>query len=91
MGLGRELASSYRQPQLTSNSGINFVTVLMNELDLDIQGAADHVGEVCVGLLSQYERGRKNLPSWDAETDIAVARYVKALGCWIRSLVEYEP
>ncbi|KAL1724354.1 isoprenoid synthase domain-containing protein [Schizophyllum commune] len=81
---------SYRMELARGISGVNFVTVLMNELDLDIQGAADYVGEVCVGLLSQYERGRKNLPSWDAETDIAVARYVKALGCWIRSLVDWS-
>ncbi|KAL1668106.1 isoprenoid synthase domain-containing protein [Schizophyllum commune] len=68
---------SYRMELARGISGVNFVTVLMNELDLDIQGAADHIGEVCIGLLSQYEH-------------IAVARYVKALGCWIRSLVDWS-
>ena len=61
----------------------------MNELGLDIQGAADYVGEVCAGLLKQYERGRKNLPSWDPATDTAVAQYVEAIGCWLRGNVEY--
>ncbi|KAL1683317.1 isoprenoid synthase domain-containing protein [Schizophyllum commune] len=71
-------------------SGVNFVTVVMNELGFGVQDAVDYVGEVCAGLLKQYEHGKKNLPSWDPETDAAVARYVEAIGYWLRGNVDWS-
>lgn len=62
----------------------------MEELGLDIQGAADYVSEVYTRLFSQYEHGRKSLPSWEPETDVAVARYVNGIGCWLRGNIEYN-
>ncbi|KAI5835131.1 terpenoid synthase [Schizophyllum commune Tattone D] len=81
---------SYSVESAKGIGAVNFITVLMEELGLDIQGAADYVSEVYTRLFSQYEHGRKSLPSWDPETDMAVARYVNGIGCWLRGNIDWS-
>ncbi|KAL1732292.1 isoprenoid synthase domain-containing protein [Schizophyllum commune] len=81
---------SYSMEVARGLSGSNMVTVLMQELGVDVQGAVNYLGELCKGLVVQYGRGRENLPFWGPEIDVAVARYADAVGCWVRGNIDWS-
>lgn len=50
---------------------------------MDLQTASNQVGEHFQMLMNKFVEGKKNLPSWGAAVDTAVAGYVKAMEHWV--------
>lgn len=63
--------------------GNNIVTVLMHAENVDLQAASDRVGAHFRQLMARFMDGKKHLPSWGLEVDIAVTAYVRAMEHWI--------
>ena len=61
----------------------NILTVLMHDLHLDLQGAADHVAEHFKNLMETYLEAQRTLPSWGVVVDQAVGRSAMAMECWV--------
>ena len=56
----------------------------MNERGLDLQSAANFVGNLCKKSIDRFNDDRlNNLPSWGPEIDRDVAIYVGGLADWI--------
>ncbi|KAJ7207894.1 terpenoid synthase [Mycena pura] len=61
----------------------NMVIVLMTHHGHTLQSAVDYAGELCRQAIDAFERDRAALPSWGAEIDDMVRRYVLGLEAWI--------
>lgn len=57
----------------------------MHELDTDIQGAMNHIGELHDCLVDAFLFAKDRLPSFGECVDAQVARYVHGLGNWVRA------
>jgi hypothetical protein len=55
----------------------------MKTYDLDLQGAIDHVGEMCRATLERYSEHKAKLQSWGPQIDRDVTGYVHGLEDWI--------
>lgn len=55
----------------------------MQQYDLDLQSAFDHVGEMCIQEINTFVETRQQLPSWGPEIDVQVAAYVDGIQDWI--------
>ena len=63
--------------------GNNIVSVLMNDKHVDLQTAANMVGEHFDELMGRFTKAKKQLPSWGLNVDSAVVAYVQAMEHWI--------
>ena len=81
---------SYNMEQARGIAGNNIVTVLMQEKGVDLQTAANLVGEHTYQLMTRFTEGKKRLPSWGIEVDAAVAAYVRAIECWIKGNLDWS-
>lgn len=81
---------SYNMEQAKGHSGNNIVTVLMREKNIGLQDAADLVGDHFAMLMNRFVETKKQLPSFGAELDDAVAQYVDALGHWVIGNLEWS-
>ncbi len=59
------------------------VPILMEYQGFDLQGAVDHVGELCSQTIDEFIENKSKLPSWGPEIDSMVAGYVQGLQDWI--------
>lgn len=59
------------------------IPVVMNEEGLDLQSAVDFVGNMCKQSIDRFVEDRSNLPSWGAQIDEDVDKYVDGLADWI--------
>ena len=59
------------------------IAVTMRQHNLGLQEAVDFVGSLSDASIDRFEQERRRLPSWDAETDRAVAVYMQGLQDWI--------
>ncbi|KAG5726366.1 Germacradienol/germacrene D synthase [Termitomyces sp. T112] len=73
---------SYNVEQ-ASGSNHNIIDLLMEYHGHTLQSAVDYVGNLCIQSIADFERGRKHLPSWGAEIDAKVRKYVEGLQDWI--------
>ena len=56
----------------------------MHERGLDLQSAADFVGDLCKKSIDRFNEDRlNNLPSWGPDIDRDVAVFVSGLATWI--------
>jgi len=62
----------------------NLVTIVMHQLDLGPQAAANWIGNWCDGILNEFLEARANLPSWGPEIDAQISQYVDGLAYWVR-------
>lgn len=62
----------------------NIITCIQYEHGLDLQDSLDWLGEFTKSLTERFATDRKNLPSWDPETDAKVQVYIDGLGNWVR-------
>ncbi|KAF9223477.1 terpenoid synthase [Gyrodon lividus] len=83
---------SYNSEQNRGHSGNNFITVLMQEEDIGIQGALDRAGVVFGRLMNRYLRDKTGIPCWGAEIEIDadVTRYVDAIVHWVVGNLEWS-
>lgn len=74
---------SYSMEYSRGIAGNNVVTVLMQERQVDLQTAANLVGEHCKELMFRFIEGKKSLPSQEPDVQAAVNAYIDAMGHWI--------
>ncbi|CAF1073301.1 unnamed protein product [Adineta steineri] len=68
-----------------SEGSYNLISVLMNaNPSLSIQQAMDQVGQMIIDVYADFERLRSQLPSWGADIDDQVKKYVDGLGMVVR-------
>lgn len=60
------------------------VTIIMHQYKLDVRGAMAWIGEYNDRISSSFIASVKHLPSWNAEIDAQVARYVRGLGMCVK-------
>ena len=63
----------------------NIITVVMNQLSLDLHGAVEWVAERQRALVDQFLENVGKLPSWNPEIDAQVARHIDGMGNWVRA------
>ena len=67
------------------------MTILMHERGMDLQTAANFVGEECKKLMDAYFEERKNMRSWGSwELDADLERYFDGLGQWVIANMEWS-
>ena len=66
------------------------VTVIINERDVDVQGAMDYIGALHDRLVKSFLLAKGRLPSWGEPIDSQVARYVHGLGNWVRANYQWS-
>lgn len=59
------------------------VVILMNYHGHDLQSAIDYVGSLCAQTIDAFNENRGHVPSWGAEVDGMVEKYLKGLQDWI--------
>ena len=74
---------SYNMEQAKGHTGNNIVTVLMREKNIGLQAASDFIGEHFKQLMSRFVETKQRLPSFGANVDAAVAKYVAAMEYWV--------
>ena len=68
----------------------NMIAVIMRQHNLSLQEAVDFVGALCDASIDRFEQDRQHLPSWDPETDRAVATYVQGLQDWMVGALQWS-
>jgi hypothetical protein len=68
----------------------NLITVIMQDRHLDVQGAFDHAGNMCIGAIKSYYEYKTKLPSYGPEIDGQVAAYTRGLESWISGNLEWS-
>nr|BBH51500.1 putative sesquiterpene synthase [Clitopilus sp.] len=61
----------------------NMIVILMKYHGHTLQSAVDYVGDLCQKTIDDFQANRQKLPSWGAEVDEMVQRYVVGLQDWI--------
>jgi len=75
---------SYNNEQAAGHGGHNIITVVMNEKNVDLDGALKWVGEYHEEVLSRFQAQCQMLPSWGPDIDLVVNAYLDRLAHWIR-------
>ena len=81
---------SFKMEHNKGHGGSNIVTILMHERGMDLQTAANFVGEECKKLMDAYFEERKNMRSWGRELDADLERYFDGLGQWVIANMEWS-
>lgn len=69
----------------------NLVIIAMNQLNLDVQGAVEYVGDLIKARIDQYCQEKEMLPSFGSdEVDAQVAKYVKGLEHWVIGVLHWS-
>ncbi|KAF8580583.1 terpenoid synthase [Ramaria rubella] len=68
----------------------NLIIVLMTNYDVDLQGAIDHAGSMCLGALAWYCEYKQRLPSYNKEIDTQIAAYTRGMESWISGSLEWS-
>ena len=63
----------------------NILTVVMRELDFDLDQAVDWVITYHTGLQKKFLNDLKEVPSWGADIDRQVQEYLNGIANWARS------
>jgi hypothetical protein len=59
------------------------VSVIMHEKGLNLQEAANFIGELCKKTIDRFETDKRRVPSWGLDLDWQVAIYIDGLQNWI--------
>ncbi|KLO08665.1 terpenoid synthase [Schizopora paradoxa] len=87
IGLSNDLYS-YKMEYKRGLEGSNYISVLMREKGLSLQGAVDHIGAQYKALLDKFLRHEAMLPSFGhPSVDSGLRRYVE---CMKQSIVGYN-
>ncbi|KAF8483210.1 terpenoid synthase [Gautieria morchelliformis] len=68
----------------------NMVAILMEHHDLDVQGAVDHIADLCRQIIPAFCKSRAELPSWGPEVDKDVSRYIRGLESWMSGSLHWS-
>lgn len=81
--IGNDLCS-YNVEQARGDDGHNLVTIVMNQLGLDVQGALDWIGILHDQLAGRFLSDYRRIPSFGPRLDLDVMVYCDGLGNWVR-------
>ena len=59
------------------------IVILMTYHGLTLQGAVDHVGELCRQTINTFIENKKLVPNWSPKIDRDVELYIRGLQDWI--------
>ena len=76
---------SYNLEQARGDDSHNIVTIVMNELKTDVEGAMDWVAKYHVELETKFFDALGRVPKWGKPIDSWVAEYCDGLGNWVRA------
>ncbi|KXN86840.1 Delta(6)-protoilludene synthase [Leucoagaricus sp. SymC.cos] len=68
----------------------NGVEIVMRERNISIQEAMNWLGNYCDGLADSFLIELESLPSWGADVDARVTKYVNGLGQWVRGIDDWH-
>lgn len=86
----RQDVYSYNMEQAKGHTGNNIVTVLMRQKKISLQEASDLIGAHFAALMNRFVEVKKQLPSFGAALDDAVAKYVVAMEHWVIGNLEWS-
>ncbi|KAI0371440.1 terpenoid synthase [Pilatotrama ljubarskyi] len=75
---------SYNREQATENDQYNLLTVVMRELNVDLDGAMVWVTDFHNDLVQRYIQGLKRIPSFGPEVDGQLQEYLQSIAFWPR-------
>ncbi|KLO08651.1 hypothetical protein SCHPADRAFT_1000785 [Schizopora paradoxa] len=75
IGLANDIYS-YKLERTTNQDANNLITILMKEKGFSLQRSVDYVGDQFKSLLDVFNKNEACLPSFDAEGDEALRRYI---------------
>ncbi|KJZ72106.1 hypothetical protein HIM_08479 [Hirsutella minnesotensis 3608] len=73
---------SYNKEQACGNDEHNIVTIAMNQLHLDVQGAMNWAAGYHAATMRQFKEVYETIPHWGREVDLDVETYVDGMGNW---------
>jgi len=76
---------SYNVEQARGDAGHNIITILMQELNLDLDSAVQWISDHFSELVDEFLALRNALPSWSYAIDMQVKQFVDGLGNWVRA------
>ncbi|KDQ10835.1 hypothetical protein BOTBODRAFT_115253 [Botryobasidium botryosum FD-172 SS1] len=68
----------------------NLVPIAMKELDLDLQGGIDYVGDRIKAAIDSFVADKAALPSWGPEIDEQVRAYVRGMEYWVIGSIQWS-
>jgi len=86
IAMGNDLYS-YNKEQACGDDSHNLVTVVMNELGLEVQDAFDWIGRCNDGMIEEFLALYEDLPVFEDESETAnreLRVYVDGIGNWVR-------
>ncbi|THH19394.1 hypothetical protein EW146_g1751 [Bondarzewia mesenterica] len=82
--IGNDIVS-YNLEQARGDASHNIVTIIMDELKTDIEGAMLWVAEYHTKLEEKFFENLGAVPKWGEPIDVQVNRYCDGLGNWVRA------
>ncbi|KAL5513795.1 STS14_2 [Sanghuangporus vaninii] len=75
---------SYNKEQTVGDDHYNFLTVIINELNVDLEGAVQWAADYHSEVQTKFLDGLNQLPSWGPNVDHQLKRYIHGLANWVR-------
>ncbi|KAF8801858.1 terpenoid synthase [Phlegmacium glaucopus] len=66
------------------------VPIIMKIYKLDLQGAVDHIADMCRESIESFQAAKALLPSWGTEIDKDVALYIGGIEDWMSGNIEWS-
>ncbi|KAG2136963.1 terpenoid synthase [Suillus bovinus] len=82
--------TSYNVEQARGDDGHNIVTIVMHDLDTDVNGAMLWVMDRHIKLEKKYFEAAAAIPKWGEPIDSQVREYCDGLGNWVRANYEWS-
>jgi hypothetical protein len=82
--IGNDICS-YNVEQARGDDSHNLVTIVMKQLNLDVQDALDWIGVLHDKLAERFLSDYRRIPSWGGPLDLEVMTYADGLGNWVRA------
>ena len=81
---------SYGKELAKGHGRWNYLSVVMQELSIDLQAAADYSGVKFRELYDRFMDGRSRLPSWGKPLDSDIVAFFEALGIWLAGNLQWS-
>ncbi|KAG2040647.1 terpenoid synthase [Suillus americanus] len=81
---------SYNREQARGDDGHNIVTIVMHELDTDVNGAMLWVMDHHTKIEKKYFEAEAAIPKWGEPIDSQVREYCNGLGNWVRANYDWH-
>ncbi|KAG1778792.1 terpenoid synthase [Suillus placidus] len=82
--------ASYNVEQARGDEGHNIITIVMHELDTDVNGAMLWVADCHTKLETKFLQAMAAIPKWGELVDSQVMQYCDGLGNWVRATCDWS-